>query len=70
MNFLIKATGAAKRIVTALTGISGRKTLTPIERARLDQMDSDYEELVRRRMSSEINPVKEKVQNKNGPQWS
>lgn len=47
-----RTSSLTKRIVSV---ILGRDNLTPAQRAKLREMDKDYEELVRRRNSKEEN---------------
>ena len=55
-----RRTSLTKRIVSA---ILGRNALTPAQRAKLAEMDKDYEELVRERSGSKDEREKTLKQN-------
>lgn len=55
-----RTTSLTKRIVSV---ILGRDNLTPAQRAKLSEMDKDYEELVRRRKSGKDEDEKNLKQN-------
>jgi septal ring factor EnvC (AmiA/AmiB activator) len=49
VNIIAESISLARRLLSACAGFFRAEALTPAQRARLDEMERDYEELARRR---------------------
>lgn len=64
MNIIVEATTAAKRLASAVARLWEPPDLTPEQRAKLDEMERDYEEFLRSRRADDQPSGTKKVQNK------